>query len=89
MEWAGATPTWIKIQEGYIRGEESQPQTRPSSPGFQCQKYKSPLLAVKNLQEQSRGKKLLNPQAVLLKEPTHGLTYSESLLLSSSTGVEA
>ena len=29
------------------------------------------------------------PQAVPLKEPTYGLTYSDSLLLSSSTRVAA
>ena len=37
----------------------------------------------------SLGKKLLEPQAVPLKEPTHRLTYSDSLALSSSTGVAA
>ena len=33
--------------------------------------------------------KLQESQAVPFKEPTHRLTYSDSLLLSSSTGVAA
>ena len=31
-----------KNQEGYLEIEGSQPQTRPLSPGFQCQEDKSP-----------------------------------------------
>ena len=27
---------WIKIQERYLGSEESQPHTRPPSPGFPC-----------------------------------------------------
>ena len=37
----------------------------------------------------SQQKKLLDPQAVPLKEPTYGLTYSDSLPLRSSTWVAA
>ena len=33
---------WIKIWEGYLGSEESQTNTRPQSPGFQCQEDKSP-----------------------------------------------
>ena len=33
-KWAGPTLTWIKIQKGYLGSEESQPYTRPPSPGF-------------------------------------------------------
>ena len=29
-EWAGPTSVWIKIWEGYLRSEESQPHTRPA-----------------------------------------------------------
>ena len=47
MEWAGPTPTWTKIQEGYLGSEESQTHIRIPSPGFQCQEDKSPQ-AVKN-----------------------------------------
>ena len=43
----------------------------------------------KNQQGWSQWNKLLEPQAVPLKEPTHGLTYSDSLPLSSSTRVAA
>ena len=42
MEQAGPTPAWIKIWEGYLGSEESQPHTRPPSPGFQCQEDKPP-----------------------------------------------
>ena len=39
MKWAGPTPMWIKIQEGYLWSEESQTHhTRPSSPGCQYRK---------------------------------------------------
>ena len=33
-----------KNQERYVRSEGSQPHTRPSSPGVQCQEEKSPKL---------------------------------------------
>ena len=33
MEQAGPTPTWIKIQEEYLRSKESQTHTRPPSQG--------------------------------------------------------
>ena len=47
-EWAGPTPTWIKIQGGYLGSEESQIYTRYPSQGFQCQEEKFPkLLAAK------------------------------------------
>ena len=43
----------------------------------------------KNQQELSQWKKLLDPQAVPLKEPTHGLTYLDSLPLNFSNRVVA
>ena len=43
----------------------------------------------KNLQGLSWWKKLLEPQAVPLKEPLHWLTYSDSLPLGSGYGVVA
>ena len=47
-EWAGPTPTWIKIWEGHHGSGKSQTHTRRPSPGFQCQEDKSPqLLAAK------------------------------------------
>ena len=41
MEQAGPTPTWIKIQEGYLRSKDFQTHISPPSPGFQCQENKS------------------------------------------------
>ena len=70
MEQDGPTPTRIKIQEGYLGNEESQPHTRPPSPGFQYQEDKSP--------------QLLGHQVVPLKDPTHGLTPSELQIRGSS-----
>ena len=42
MGWSHIHVWWIKIQEGYRGSEESQPHTRPPSPGSQCQEEKSP-----------------------------------------------
>ena len=69
--------------------EESQPHTRTSSPGFQCQEDKSPqLLAAKTSRDGLSGRNFWSTkQAVPLKEPTHGLTYSDPHPLSSSTKV--
>ena len=55
-----------------MRSQEPQPQTSPPSPGFQCQEDKSShlLAAKKNQWELSQWKKLLEPQAVPLKEAT-------------------
>ena len=39
MEQAGPTPTWIKIQEGYLRSKDFQTHISPPSPGFQCQEH--------------------------------------------------
>ena len=36
--WSHIHVWWIKIQEGYLRGKESQPHTRLSSPGFSVRK---------------------------------------------------
>ena len=89
MGWVGALPVWwIKSQEGYIRREESQPHAASPSPGFQCEEV--PITSgCKNQWGLSQWKKQLEPQAVPLKEPTRGLTYSDSLALGFSTGVEA
>ena len=78
-----------KTQEGYLRSKDSQPHTGLPSPEFQCQEDKSPQLLVANQQGLSQWKKLLEPQAVPLKEPTHELTYTDSLPLSSSTRIAA
>ena len=40
MSWSHSH--WIKIWEGYLRSEESQPHTKPPNPGFQSQEDKSP-----------------------------------------------
>ena len=87
-EWAGPTSTWIKIWEGYLGRQESQAHTRPPPhPGFQCQENVSTTSGCKNKQGLSRWRRLLEPQVIPLGEPTHGLTYSDSLPLSSSTRV--
>ena len=71
---------WISWEQGV-----PDPHQNPS-PVFQCQEDKSSqFLAAK-----TRGdgwKKLPEPHAVPLKEPTFGITYSDSLPLSSSMGV--
>ena len=86
VELAGPTPTWIKIQEQYLRNEESQPHTRPLSPGFQYQEGKSQNFWLQNPAGIESGEKLMESKAVPLKEHTHRLTYSDTLSLSFSTG---
>ena len=79
-----------KIQEGYLRREESPTHTRPPSQEFQSQEAKSPqLLAAKTRGYGVGGKNFWSPKQFLLKEPTHGTTYSGSFPLSSSTRVSA
>ena len=89
-DWFLTRMWWIKIWKGYLRSEESQPHTRPPSPGFQCQEDKSAqLLAAKNQWGLSWWKKLIEAQKIPPKEPIYRLTYSDSLCLSSITGVAA
>ena len=66
-------------------GKESQTHTRPPAQGS----YAKTTSGCKNQQGLSWWKKLLEAQAVPLKEPTHRLTYSDSLPLGSSTRVAA
>ena len=84
-------PCVIDKNLGGISWEQGVPaHTRLPSPGFQCQEDKSPTISsCKNQQGLSWWKKLLELQAVLLEERTNRLTYSDSLPLSSSTGVAA
>ena len=84
------THVWrIKIQEGYLRSEKSQPHTRPHSPRFQWLEDKSPQLLAAKTNRGSVSGKLLESQAVSLKELTHGLSHSDSLPLSSSNRIAA
>ena len=71
MERAGPSPMCDREKfERYLESEKSQSQTWPLSPEFQCQEDKSPqLLEAKKTQGLSPWKKLLEPQAVPLKEP--------------------
>ena len=80
------TISGYKNQEGYLKREECKSQPRTQSPGFQCQEI-SPHNFKQKQVGMSQWKKLLESQAVPLKEPTHGLTYLDSLPLSSSTRV--
>ena len=77
---------WIKIQKGYLGSEKTQPHTRTPSLGFQCPEDKFLTTSgCKNQWGLSWWKKLLEPQAVPLKEPTNTFTYSDSLPWSSRT----
>ena len=42
--WSHIHLCWIKIWEGYLGSEQSQPHARPHSPGFKHLEHKSPLL---------------------------------------------
>ena len=88
MGWSLILMWWIQIQEGYLRRKDSRLHKPPNRPGFQCQEV-STTSGCKTQWRLSQWKKLLDPQAVPLKELTHGLTYKDVLSLSSSTVVAA
>ena len=67
--WSHTHVWWIKIQEGHLRSD---------IPGSSARKVSPHNCYCKNQWGLSQGKKLLEPQAVPLKEPTHRLTYSDS-----------
>ena len=70
MGWSHSHVWWIKIQEGYLKSEESQPHTRPPSPGFQCQEDKSPeILAAKKSRDLVGGRNFQSPKQFHLKNP--------------------
>ena len=86
MGWSHTHMWWIKIQEGYLRSKESQPHTRLPQARFPVLgRYICINFGYKNQWGLSQWKKLLESQAVSLKKPTQGLTYSDSQPLSSST----
>ena len=52
--WPHVHLWWMKILEGYLRSEKSQPHNRPPSPEFQCQEdQSSQLLAAKPVEIES------------------------------------
>ena len=70
MEQTGPTTTQIKIWEGYLGNEESQPHTRLPNPGLQCQEDKAPqLLAAKTSGNLVSGRNLWSLKQFLLKNP--------------------
>ena len=76
---------WIKIWEGYLWSEESQPHTKLPRPGFQCQEEKSPhFLAIKTNGDWIIGRNSWSHRQLLLK---NSYTVLDSLHLSSSTVV--
>ena len=79
MGWSHIHVSCVKIWEQYLGSKESQTHTTPPAQDSSA-RYISP---------HNFWLQLLKPQAIPLKEPTHGLTYSDSLPLSSSTGVAA
>ena len=75
---------------GVAQEQGVQPHTRPPVHGSSVRKIRpNNLWLQKKQQRLSQWKKLLEPQAVSLKEPTHGLTYTDSLSLSYSTRIAA
>ena len=66
-----------------------QPHDRPPAQGSSARKISPHNFWLKKPAGIELWKKFLEPQAVPLKEPTHGLTYSDLLLLNSSIGVAA
>ena len=56
----------MKIQEGYLGSEESQPHTRPPCPGFQLQ------------EEKSNNSWLQNPAGIESVRETSGVSGSSS-----------
>ena len=67
MDWSHIHVWWIKIREGHLRSEESQPHTRPPSSRFQCQEGKSPqLLSAKPSRHWFGGRKFWSTKQFLL-----------------------
>ena len=68
MGWFHTHMWWIKIREGYLGSEESQPPIRPPNPGFQCQEDKFPQhLAAKPSRDTGAGINFCSPKQLLLK----------------------
>ena len=84
-EWAGPTPTRMKIWEGCVGSEGSQNHTRPSSPGFQGQVEKSPqFMYVKTSRDWVGGGGCWSPKWFLLGNPhTDSPTQNCSLWASA------
>ena len=77
-------PGGISWEQG-VPAPHQSPQPRVAAPGTQLPTTSG----CKNKWDLSQWEKLLEPQAVPLNGPTHGLTYSDSLPLSCSNGVAA
>ena len=89
MGWSHTHLWWVKIREGYLQNEKSQPHTRTLAQNSSARKISPHNFWLQKPVGIDQWKKLLEPQAVPLKKPTYRLTYSDSFPLSSSTGVAA
>ena len=69
MDWSHIHMWWIKIWEGYIGREESQPHTMPSAQGSSARKISPHNFWLQKPAGIESGEKLLDPQAVPLKNP--------------------
>ena len=80
MEWAGPSPTCgeLNIGRDILGARSSSPIPGPIAQGSSARKI-SPYNFWLQKPEGIDLEKLLEPQAVPLKEPTHRLTYSDSL----------
>ena len=79
----------INIWEVCLRSKESSPTPGPLAQGSSARKIKPHHFWLQHQWGFSQWKTLLECQAIPLKEPTHRLTYSVSLPLSSSTRAAA
>ena len=83
-------PHVVNKNSGGISWEQGVPDPHQvPQPTMPSQGHKFPQLLDVNQQGLSQWKKLQEPQTVTLKEPTHGLTYSDSFPLGSGSGMAA
>ena len=80
-------PRVVDNNSGGISPERGVPAPHQApSPGSRARKISPHNFWMQNQQGLSQWKKLLEPKADPLKEPTHGLTYSDSLLWALALG---
>ena len=87
--WSHIHMWWIKIGKVISGATGPSPTSGPPDQDSSAKKLSPHQFWLQTQLGLSQWKKLLDPQAVPLEEPTHGLTFSDSLPLSSSTRVAA
>ena len=89
MGWFHIYMRWIKIQEGYLGVRSPSPTPGPPAQGSRDRKVHFHNFWLRKAAGIELVEETSGAQTVPLKEPTHEVIYSDSLPLSSSTGVSS